>query len=113
VRRGLRVTTATLKDDSGKLQAVWFNQPYRVKQLSGGDEFFFSGEYEFSYNRYQLTNPSAELVSDTPVQTDRILPIYRAIKGLKSPLVRKILAELKPLMAMMPETLPEIGRAHV
>lgn len=106
VRRGLRVTTATLKDDSGKLQAVWFNQPYRVKQLSGGDEFFFSGEYEFSYNRYQLTNPSAELVSDTPVQTDRILPIYRAIKGLKSPLVRKILAELKPLMAMMPETLP-------
>jgi len=29
VRRGLRITTATLADDSGKLQAVWFNQPYR------------------------------------------------------------------------------------
>src|SRR5690606_34820232 len=29
VRRGMRVTTATLADDTGKIQAVWFNQPYR------------------------------------------------------------------------------------
>jgi ATP-dependent DNA helicase RecG len=106
VRRGLRVTTATLSDGTGKIQAVWFNQPYRETQLKGGDEFFFSGEYEFTYNRYQLSNPSAEKVSDMPVQTDRILPTYRAIKGLKTPLVRKILNELKPLMAMMPDTLP-------
>lgn len=106
VRRGLRITTATLYDDSGKLQAVWFNQPYRETQLKSGEEFYFSGEFEFSYNRYQLTNPSAERVSDMPVQTDRILPIYRSIKGLKTPLVRKILAELKPLMSMLPETLP-------
>lgn len=107
VRRGMRVTTATLVDDSGKMQAVWFNQPYREKQLKDGDEFFFSGEFEFSYNRYQLTNPSAEKVSDMPVQTDRILPVYRAIAGLKTNLVRKILNELRPLMTMVPETLPE------
>ena len=106
VRRGLRLTTAVLADETGKLQAVWFNQPYRVSQLSGGDEFYFSGEFEFNYNRYQLTNPSAEKVSDMPVQTDRLLPIYPAIKGLKSQLVRKILSELKPMMTMLPETLP-------
>lgn len=107
VRRGMRITTATLYDDTGKLQAVWFNQPYRQQQLKTGEEFYFSGEFEFSYNRYQLTNPSAERVSDMPVQTDRILPVYRAIQGLKTNLVRKILAELKPLMAVLPETLPE------
>jgi ATP-dependent DNA helicase RecG len=107
VRRGLRITTATLADDSGKLQAVWFNQPYRATQLKPGEEFFFSGEFEFNYNRYQLTNPSAEKVSDMPVQTDRLLPIYRAIKGLKTTLVRKILSELRPVIAMLPETLPE------
>ncbi len=107
VRRGLRITTATLADDSGKLQAVWFNQPYRETQLKSGEEFYFSGEFEFNYNRYQLTNPSAELMSAMPVQTDRVLPIYRAIKGLKTPLVRKILAELRPLITMLPETLPD------
>ena len=106
VRRGLRLTTAVLADETGKLQAVWFNQPYRANQLSGGDEFYFSGEFEFNYNRYRLTNPSAEKVSDMPVQTDRLLPIYPAIKGLKSQLVRKILSELKPMMTMLPETLP-------
>jgi ATP-dependent DNA helicase RecG len=106
VRRGLKVTTATLADESGKLLAVWFNQPYRETQLKSGDELYFSGKFEFSYNRYQLTNPSAELVSDMPVQTDRILPVYRSIKGLKTTLVRKILAELRPLITMLPETLP-------
>ena len=106
VRRGLRITTATLVDNSGKLQAVWFNQPYREKQLKSGEEFFFSGEFEFNYNRYQLTNPSAELVKDMPIQTDRILPVYRSIKGLKTNLVRKILSGLRPLITMLPETLP-------
>lgn len=107
VRRGLRITTATLADDSGKLQAVWFNQPYRTTQLkNASEEFFFSGEFEFSYNRYQLTNPSAEQVSGLPLQTDRILPIYKTIKGLKNQLVRKTLAELRPMIIMLPETLP-------
>lgn len=107
VRRGLRITTAVLADETGKLNAVWFNQPYRTTQLAGDDEFYFSGEFEFNYNKYQLTNPSAERVSEMPVQTDRMLPVYRAVKGLKSQLVRKILAELRPLMTMLPETLPE------
>ena len=108
VRRGLKVTTATLSDATGKLQAVWFNQPYRATQLKSGEEFFFSGEYEFNYNRYQLTNPSAEKASEMPIHTDRILPIYPALKGLKSTIVRKILNELKPFMSMLPDTLPTV-----
>lgn len=107
VRRGLTVTTATLVDETGKLKAVWFNQPYRATQLKDSSvEHYFSGEFEFSYNRYQLTNPSVELVKDMPVQTDRILPVYRHVKGLKSQVLRKILSELRPLMTMLPETLP-------
>lgn len=108
VRRGLTITTATLVDDTGRLKAVWFNQPYRATQLKDSQvEFYFSGEFEFSYNRYQLTNPSVELVKDMPVQTDRILPVYRQVKGLKSQILRKILTELRPLMTMLPETLPQ------
>lgn len=113
VRRGMTVTTATLADDSGKLRAVWFNQPYRVKQLEKREEFYFSGDFELRGGRYQLTNPSAEKVSEMPLQTDRILPIYRQIKGLKSQIVRKTLSELKPLITMLPETLPpEVVRSQ-
>ncbi len=106
VRRGVTVTTAILADDSGKLQAVWFNQPYRSTQLKSDKDFYFSGQFEFSYNRYQLTNPSAELTSEIPVSTDRIVPVYRSIKGLKSQIVRKILNELRPFITMQPDPLP-------
>ncbi len=109
VRRGIKVTTATLADASGKVQAVWFNQPYREAQLKTADEFYFSGDFEFSYNRYQLTNPTAEKATDVPVQSDtsdKIVPVYRAVAGLKTALVRKIMTELRPLVTMLPETLP-------
>ncbi len=107
VRRGMKVTSAVLVDDSGKLQAVWFNQPYREVQLKGGQDFYFSGTFDFKYNRYQLTNPTVEAVKDVQVQTDRLLPLYRQVKGLKTQIVRKVISELRPLMTMLPETLPE------
>lgn len=106
VRRGMSVTTAVLTDKSGKLQAVWFNQAYREKQLSSKEEFYFSGEFEFRYNRYQLTNPSVELAKREAISTDRIVPIYRAVKGLKSQVVRKVLNEIKPLMYVLPDPMP-------
>ncbi len=108
VRRGMQVTTAVLADDTGKLNAVWFNQGYRVQQLGGtSDEFYFSGNFEYSYNKYQLTNPSAEQAKEFgAVQGDRLLPVYHAAAGLKSNVLRKIYASLKPLMSVLPETLP-------
>lgn len=106
VRRGMRITTATLYDDSGKIQAVWFNQPYRETQLKTGETFLFTGTFEFSYNRYQLSNPSAEKAGDVPAQAHQLLPIYRMVQGLKVPLLRKLIAQLRPLITMLPETLP-------
>jgi len=112
VRRGLRLTKAVLADETGKLNAIWFNQQYREKQLDSKTEFYFSGEFEYSYGRYQLTNPSAEVAKEMPVQTDRLMPVYRGIKGLKSITVRKVLDTLRPLMSVLPETLPESVVAH-
>lgn len=115
VRRGLRLTTAVLADDTGKLNAIWFNQPYRVQQLSGtDDEFYFSGVFEYNYGKYQLTAPSAEIAKEIPVQAERLLPVYHAIHGLKSLTVRKVLEKLRPLMSVLPETLPKsiIEREH-
>ena len=108
VRRGMQLTTAVLADDTGKLNAVWFNQGYRVQQLGGtSDEFYFSGTFEYNYNKYQLTNPSAEQAKELgAVQGDRLLPVYHSAAGLKSNMLRKIFAILKPLMSVLPETLP-------
>ena len=112
VRRGMTVVDATLSDGKNKVRAVWFNQAYRVKQLQNEEELFFSGTYEFSYNRYQVTNPRVVEREELPKtetftgEDGEIVPIYRQIRGLKTEAVRKILLELKPLMKMLPETLP-------
>lgn len=107
VRGALMVTTATIVDSSGKVGAVWFNQPYRAEQFKSGSEYYFSGEFAFRAGRYALTSPSSELVSDLPVSAGRLVPIYHQIRGLKSQLVRKVLTELRPLMTVLPETLPD------
>jgi len=109
VRRGMRLTTATLVDDSGKVKAIWFNQPYRETQLSSGKEFLFSGKFELQYNRYQLTNPSVELAGESPedeAASEKIVPVYRQIKNLKPKSVRDLIKNLKPVMEFVPETLP-------
>ena len=113
VRRGMTVVEAVLSDGTNKVRAVWFNQAYRVKQLKSEDELFFSGTYEFSYNRYQVTNPRVVKREELPKtetftgEDGEIVPIYRQIRGLKTEAIRKILLELKPLMKMLPETLPD------
>lgn len=106
VRRGMHITEAVLSDETSKVQVVWFNQGYRVAQLETGKEFLVSGEFGMQRQRYQILNPSCEAVKDVGVNGGRIVPIYRAIGGLKSQLVRKILEELKPYILSLSETLP-------
>ena len=114
VRRGMTITEAILTDGKEKIKAIWFNQPYRVKQLQDEEDFFFSGKFEFNYNRYQITNPSVMKREELPKNQNfsgedgEIVPIYRQKNGLKTEVIRKTLAELKPLMRILPETLPEI-----
>lgn len=107
VRRGMRITSAVLVDDTSKLKAIWFNQPYRATQLKIGERYMFTGTFEFSYNRYQLTNPSVEQVKEPNVaEGDRIIPVYRSIRGVKPQLLRKIIESLRPTITMLGETLP-------
>ncbi len=52
-------------------------------------------------------NPSVELVSSFPINTARIIPIYRETKGITSRQIRKIVREVLPTIWAQKETLPE------
>jgi ATP-dependent DNA helicase RecG len=106
-RKGMSMTSATLYDETGKIQAIWFNQHYREAQLKTNDEFYFIGEYSFSFNRYQLLNPRAEKVSDLEASSHEVVSIYRQVKFLKSQTIRKILGSLRPFISNIPESMPE------
>ncbi len=106
VRRGMHMTEALFSDHTGSIRAIWFNQPYRANGMKKGEEYFVSGNYELSGQRFQMTSPSAELVKDFPVNTARIIPIYRQTKSLKATQIRKIIATNISLLRLLPETLP-------
>jgi RecG-like helicase len=102
----MTVTEATFADTTGKVAVVWFNQSYRVAQISTDKEFLVSGEFGLQRNKYQIVSPSVEAVEGDNISVGRIVPVYRQVAGLKTQLVRKILVELKPYILALDETLP-------
>jgi ATP-dependent DNA helicase RecG len=106
VRRGMHITEAIASDASGSTRLIWFNQPYRAPALKKAADYFISGSYELSYQKFSIMNPSVELVSDFPVNTARIVPIYRETKGLKSLQIRKTLRQIMLQVRALPEILP-------
>lgn len=105
-RRGLHVTEAVASDETGSTRLVWFNQPYRAAALKPGQRYFISGQYELSRGRFAIMNPSVERVSDLPLNTARILAVYRETKGLTSRQIRSAVAAARPLSQKIRETLP-------
>jgi ATP-dependent DNA helicase RecG len=89
IRAGLHLTEAAAEDASGKVKVTWFNQPYRAASIKSGEEYFVAGTLEFRSGWLSVTSPSIELVKDFPLNTARIVPIYRETKGLKSTSIRK------------------------
>lgn len=107
VRRGMHVTEAIASDESGSTRLVWFNQPYRAAALKRDKPYFISGQYELGRGgRFAIMNPGVELASDFPVNTARILAVYRETKGLTSRQIRLAVKQVLPLIAKTRETLP-------
>jgi ATP-dependent DNA helicase RecG len=105
-RRGLHITEAAASDDTGSVRLIWFNQPYRAASLKGNQEYYISGDFGLRRQRLSIQNPSIELVSSFPVNTARMVPVYRETKGLSSIQIRKAMYGALPLIRAFPETLP-------
>ena len=70
----------TVRDDTGRLAVVFFNQPWRAKQLEAGTEAIFFGKVGEYRGTRQMVNPVVDVVAGvTPGRrTLRILPVYPA-----------------------------------
>lgn len=107
VRRGMHITEAIASDETSSVRLVWFNQPYRAGAIKTGSTYFISGGYELRRGRFSILNPSVELASSFPVNTARIVPVYREVKGLKSPTIRKLVREAISQIGELEDPLPQ------
>jgi len=106
-RKGRRqMVSAIFEDDSGSVKAIWFNQPYRTKQLELGRVYMISGEYDFKAGSYGLTQPSVERVESERLSTGVVVARYPQTKGLTSRMIlsaqKEALEKLSPNIDIYP-----------
>ncbi|MBQ3409987.1 ATP-dependent DNA helicase RecG [Candidatus Saccharibacteria bacterium] len=105
-RRNFAITEGHISDGTGDVRVVWFNQPYRAKQFQEGKDYYFTGQFDFKYNRYQLTSPTAVLATEVEHQQNGFQPIYKAKGKLNNVFFKKLLASLRESIALTPDLLP-------
>jgi ATP-dependent DNA helicase RecG len=67
------MVTAVVGDGSGRLHAVFFNQPWRERQLRPGLTVALFGKADSYRGGLQMTNPVVDLIGD---RTGRIVAVY-------------------------------------
>lgn len=67
------IVEALVGDGSGRFHVVFFNQPWREKQLREGLQIALFGKPDVFRGGLQMTNPIVDMIGD---RTGRIVPIY-------------------------------------
>ena len=106
-RRNLSITEGVIRDGTGAVRVVWFNQSYRLRQFAPDKDYFFTGVYELKNGRFQLTSPQAALAADVDPSSG-LSPIYVAHGGIKSSDFRRLMANSREKFALIPDLLPTV-----
>ncbi len=106
IRKGLSLTKLQVADLTGKLNLVYFNQPYVAENLRYGETYIFYGTISGDYGN-QMQNPACEPADAPGVTTRRILPIYGLTAGISNKLMVKCVSQaLDACLDALPELLP-------
>jgi len=109
-KKRMSVTTALIEDQTGTIEAIWFNQPYLTQSFKENDFICLAGKVSLGQKGLYLNNPVPEKIKDgfsksSLSHTGRIVPVYPETKGLSSRWLRFV---LKPLLATLAPSLSEI-----
>jgi ATP-dependent DNA helicase RecG len=91
-RKGLLVSRVSIRDDTGLINAAWFNQPYLKNNIKTGDRFIFYGTIT-KKKTFEVLNPVYEKTDEEkdPVNTCRIVPVYPATGKLTQNAIRSVI----------------------
>ena len=87
---GKKLAKAVLKDQTGSIEAIWFNQTYISKTLLPGLTVNLSGTVGWFNRKLTLTSPEFEIIKDNQpaVHTARLVPVYPETAGVSSKWLR-------------------------
>ena len=109
-RKGLDILEVALSDGTGRIFAVWFNQPYLRHYFKPGERVILFGRPELYRDRIQMVSPEFEIAGKEAAESlyvGRIVPVYSVPQGISQKVYRKIVrAVLDEQTSKLTEVLP-------
>jgi ATP-dependent DNA helicase RecG len=97
------ILKAIVSDNTGKIELIWFNQPYLQKNFTVGQTYSFAGVPTLYQNRLTLISPEF-----SALRTGKIIPVYPQTSGINSKWFQRIFSlHLHTLIANITESLPQ------
>jgi len=89
-KKGRRMQIAGIEDETGKILALWFSQPYLISVLFPGRKISLSGKVSWFANKPALISPEFEILKDTndTTHTGKVSGIYPETSGVSSKWLR-------------------------
>lgn len=84
MRKRMIIIKAKISDESGEIEAIWFNQPFLERVLTVGSKWYLVGKGAF-FNQQKIFSVKAQ------EKTAQIVPIYHSSGFLKSNFFRRII----------------------
>lgn len=92
--RWLTIIEAVIKDDTGAIRAVWFNQPYILNTLPEGTFVSLAGKVALTKQGLQISSPTFEKLkgefygNSNLTHTHGLVPVYPETEGISSKYLR-------------------------
>lgn len=95
-----KITTVSVKDETGTVRLTYFNQTYLAKSFKKGDIYLFNAKYSISRNgkTKNIYNPTFEKFKyekEKQLHVGKIAGVYPETKGLTSATLRRKITELR------------------
>lgn len=111
-KNGFNLQQAKIEDDTGIIEAVWFNQSFLTRAIHASDQISLSGKIKRMGKKLQISGPKYEIISrasqqrfqedllkKASVHTARLVPVYSETVGITSKWLRSrinwVLEEIK------------------
>jgi len=87
-RNKKRLTRGILKDETGKIDLIWFNSHFLAKSLVVGEKYKLTGLAKPNGSKLTLTAPTIQKIENEALDKGEIISVYPETEGVNSKFLR-------------------------
>lgn len=107
VKRNMKICKLLVRDETGTMEIVWYNQQYLKDKFVGGKWYSFYGRVSKKTGTVTMNSPVFDSENETK-NTGKIIPIYPLTYKLSQNVLRQIIENgLKMVNGQIEEIIPE------